>query len=347
MWLKYALTGALLTAAPLQAAEDLDAALTELTTEVTSGFSGAPPPKIAIATMVHGDGTCSDFSERASDKFQGELFRSISGQSAVIDRRSLSAIFREQQLVEDGTISPSGAAKIAAVEQVDAIVTGKMTQYGDDLEIVVSVLDAVSGTVIGFADFEFRLSTRDEAMLAARSVERCGFVSAPVGAGDNRVRAGGGNGANSPAAEDGDNAVFTSGFFTAEVMSVFYARDTGKTTFTLRFTNTSDKELDLSFNSNIVSIQDNAGGVLKLEKGISGLAVCTNYNYCYRKNQGNVTSIASGNKAQLNFSATGRADLDDLRLSLSFELFVTSDPEKTAASRVVSVGFFDLAPKTR
>ena len=156
---------------------DLDTALTALSKEVLSRVeTDEAPKKIAIATMVHGDGTCSDLSERASDKFQGALFRAKSSQTSVIDRRSLSAIFREQNLVEDGTVSPKGAAKIAEIEQVDAIVTGKMTRYGDDLEFVTTMLDARSGTVIGFAEADFRMAGRDEEMMKIRSLVRCGFA---------------------------------------------------------------------------------------------------------------------------------------------------------------------------
>ncbi|MFV0334033.1 MAG: CsgG/HfaB family protein [Tropicimonas sp.] len=347
MSVKPAVIAALVLATPAFAAENLDAALAELSTEVLSYFSADPPAKIAIATMVHGDGTCSDLSERASDKLQGELFRAKDTATAIIDRRSLSAIFREQQLVEDGTISPAGAARIAAVEQVDAIVTGKMTQYGDDLEFVVSMLDAVSGTVIGFADASFRLSSRDEDMLAGRSLARCGFAPNPGGAARNTAPPAPAGAATGSGAAQTGGATFSSDFFDAQVVSLFYARDTGKVTFTLRFTNISDKVLDLSLKPAAMSIQDNAGGVLTLDEQISGLGICNDYRYCKRNYQGSVTTLAAATMAQLNFSATGQEKLEDLRVSLTFELYATSDAEGKSASRVVSVGFFDLVPVAR
>lgn len=347
-----ALIGALLLCTPAHAAEDLDAALSELANEVLSYFQADPPQKIAIATMVHGDGACSDLSERASDKFQGELFRAKSPETTVIDRRSLSAIFREQQLVEDGTISPSGAARIAEVEQVDAIVTGKMTQYGDDLEFVVSMLDAISGTVIGFADSDFRLSSRDEAMLTTKSLTRCGFAPAP-GA---DLRAPGGTPATgTPTVAPGARAVtdgglvFSSDVFDAEISSLYYEADSGNIAFTLRFTNTSDKAIGLSYIPGTMSISNNSGEVLEANGEWSGLRVCPNaqLQYCNGNYPDRVSVLAAGTRAQLNFGASGQTPMDNVLLSFTFELVVTPDVEGEKAYKTVSVGFFDLVPVAR
>lgn len=348
MWMRHALMAAVLMYSPAHAAENLDAALSELANEVLSYFEAGPPKKIAIATMVHGDGTCSDLSERASDKFQGELFRVKASETSVIDRRSLSAIFREQKLVEDGTISPSGAAKIAAVEQVDAIVSGKMTQYGDDLEFVVSMLDAVSGTVIGFADSSFRLSTRDEDMLMTKNIARCGFAPAP----GTVTSSGALDSTNNPTEQTGRSEIasaqFSSDVFDAEVVSLFYEPESGNVTFTLRFTNTSEQPIALSYIPDSLSIANNSGAILTPSEQWSGLRVCPNggIQYCNGKYPERVSVLAAGTKAQLNFSAAGQSKADKMLISFTFELVVTPAVETEQTYKVVSVGFFDLVPTT-
>jgi len=330
------------------AAENLEAALGELAAEVLSFVENDAPKKIAVATIVHGDGTCSDLSERASNRFQGALFRAKNPSTSVIDRRSLSAIFREQDLVEDGTVSPEGAAKIARIAQVDAIVTGAMTTYGDQIELEASMLDAVNGTVLGFAYSSFPLTGADQALLVNRSVSRCGFSSsARSGGGDApEVRVTVENaGAASSAATD-RRRTFSSDVFDVEVVSLVYGAASGEATFSLRIRNTSDAAIALSYNKDTLSITDGAGGLFTPGDLWSGLRVCGNLNYCDGRYPQNVNALAPGTLAQLVFNATGAKALESPRMSLTFELAVVPDPEKRGYN-LVSVGFFDLEPTVR
>jgi hypothetical protein len=337
-----------LALAPLgaHAAENLEAALGELAAEVLSFVENDAPKKIAISTMIHGDGQCSDLSERASNRFQGALFRAKSPSTSVIDRRSLSAIFREQDLVEDGTVSPEGAAKIARIAQVDAIVTGTMTTYGDQVELEASMLDAVNGTVLGFAYSSFPLTGADQALLANRSIARCGFAGAPraaAGSATPEVRVT----VETPgSAAPASGAKFTSDIFEVEVVSLFYARASGEATFSLRLRNISDQTIALSYHDKTLSITDGRGGLFTLGDTWSGLRVCTNLNYCNGAYPNVVNAIAPDTQAQLTFNAAGAKDLENPVMSLTFELAVVPDMEKRGYN-LVSVGFFDLAPTVR
>lgn len=332
------------------AAENLETALGDLAGEVLSFVENDAPKKIAIATMIHGDGTCSDLSERASNRFQGALFRAKNPSTSVIDRRSLSAIFREQDLVEDGTVSPEGAAKIARIAQVDAIVTGTMTTYGDQVELESSMIDAVNGTVLGFAYSSFPLTGADQALLANASVARCGFANAgrtpASGGAPAEVRVTVETSGAEPAAAPASRATFESDVFEVEVVSLYYAKSTGDATFSLRLRNTSDQTIAVSYHDKTLSITDGRGGLFTLGETWSGLRVCTNLNYCDGAYPNVVNAIAPGTQAQLTFDAAGAKDLDNPAMSLTFELAVVPDMEKKGYN-LVSVGFFELAPTIR
>lgn len=264
----------------------------------------------------------------------------------MIDRRSLSAIFREQDLVEDGTVSPEGAAEIARIAQVDGIVTGTMTTYGDQVELEASMLDAVNGTVLGFAYSSFPLTGADQALLANRSVARCGFAGpARSAAGETpevRVTVETPGAAAAPAS----GAKFASDIFEVEAVSLFYARSTGEATFSLRLRNISDQTIALSYHDKTLSISDGRGGLFTLGDTWSGLRVCTNLDDCNGAYPNVVNAIAPGTQAQLTFNASGAKELANPVMSLTFELAVVPDMEKRGYN-IVSVGFFDLAPTIR
>ena len=334
--------------APASAAENLQTALAELADQVVSFLDQDTPKKIAISTIIHGDGLCSDLSERASNRFQGALFQAKTASTQVIDRRSLSAIFREQDLVEDGTLSPDGAAKIARIAQVDAIVTGTLTRYAQRVELEASMLDAVSGTVLGFAYSDFPLTSTDEGMMVERSSERCGFSTRAQT--DSEVTVTVQSAADDVRVETAKPTLptFESEAFNAEVSSVYYASATGEATFTLRFTNTTEKEIALAYIPDSLTISDGRGGVLTRKELWSGLRTCnTSLAYCNGRYPKHVTRVASGQMAQLTFDAAGAQELDDPVLSITFELVVTPDADGDKAHEVVSVGFFDVKPTVR
>ncbi|MEO1457222.1 MAG: CsgG/HfaB family protein [Pseudomonadota bacterium] len=348
MRLSVILTIALLAlASPAQAAENLEKALSELAAEVLSFVDSDVPKKIAISTMIHGDGTCSDLSERASNRFQGALFRAKTDNVSVIDRRSLSAIFREQDLIEDGTVSPEGAAKIARIAQVNAIVTGTVTTYGDQVELEASMLDALNGTVLGFAYSNFPLTGADEALLKNRGLARCGFARADARPG-TRPGPAPVSSPSLPASSSDSNWVFEADVFTAQIQSIFYAASTGQATVTARLRNTSEKPIALSYRKGTLTMTDGQGGLFSWADTWSGLRVCdTNLKYCNGSYPKYVTVLAAGNQAQLTFNVVGAKELEALVLSMTMELIVTPDVEGDKAYKVVSLGFFDLAPTVR
>lgn len=337
-----------LISAPVTAAENLDAALQELAADVLSFFEGTPPEKIAISTMIHGDGHCSALSERASNRFQGALFRAKPDETAIIDRRSLSAIFREQELIEDGTVSPEGAAKIARIAQVDAIVTGTVSRYGQQIDLEASMLDAVTGTVMGFSYSSFPLTQDDRELIANKSPSICNFANNTASATSENASGSTAVSATPDASFGDSNSTYQSEIFDAQIVSLIYAKSSGEATVSVRFLNKTDKAIGLSYHPDSLSLTNGQGGLFAQGELWSGLRICsTNLSYCTSKYPTYVTKIAAGAQAQLTFNATAEPQTEASALSLTWEMVAVPDYDNGTENNIVSVGFFDVQPTIR
>jgi len=136
---------------PLQsmAAVDVDAGLDEIAAQIfdraASRNGDASPPSIAISTFTHGDGTCSQLSNYASEFVVDSLFNASGGDVEIIERSQLAAIFRELDLVYDGTVAPDAAKRVGEISGVDALITGSLIEFGEEVKLQARLI-AVSYT---------------------------------------------------------------------------------------------------------------------------------------------------------------------------------------------------------
>ena len=318
-------------------AEDLHAGLDEIAERIVG--LAAEGSTVAVSTVTHDDGTCSELSNFASETLINDLFTASEGRLRLIERSQLGAIFREMNLVFDGTVAPAAARRLGEIQGVESIVTGRVTTFGETVQVVARLIGTEDGAVLAVAEADFPLLDAVEAMMAGRSREACGFAPAPGG--DDATPAG-----ERPRPEGGPT--FASDVFEAEVVGLHYAPSTGEASAAIRFRNTSEAPIGLSYVSKSLAVADGAGGFMSLKDTWSGIRVCsTTRSRCTAGNSSYATTIPAGKAAQLNFDLEGASDVEDPSLTMSMEFVVTPNAADTETYDVRMVSFFDVAPSTR
>ncbi|MBM7066159.1 FlgO family outer membrane protein [Actibacterium sp. 188UL27-1] len=329
------------------AAGSLDEALTEIAGQIVESLPQDDLPTVAISTFTHTGNTCSDLSNYISEIMLPTVQRN--GNFRIFARSQLSAIFRELELVYDGTISPSAAQEIGKISGVEAILTGNITPFGQRLMVIATLIDTSDGGVLASATADFPITETERALLATQNAALCGFINRSGGSGPATTSASSTTTGGLPLAPSGDTS-FSSDIFEAQVASLYYAPTSGDTTWTIRFRNISDKPIGLSAVPGSFSIADGIGGVMAMGEQWSGVRQCyraTQLQYCNTSDPKYATILPPGKVAQLNFNSSGAKDLANPLLTVSMEFVVTPDTSDTATYDVRSVGFFDLQPVIR
>ncbi|MEM9343714.1 MAG: CsgG/HfaB family protein [Pseudomonadota bacterium] len=334
-----------LPSGPASAAASVEDALTEIAQTIIGSLPEGEAPTLAISTFTHAGNTCSDLSNYASEIMLPTVQR-VGGPSLRIYARSqLSAIFRELKLVYDGTISPNAAQQIGQISGVEAILTATIVPFGENIMVIGTLIATADGGVLGSANADFPITQTVQGLLANQSAAVCGFTpsatanAAPAAAGQPQAAA------PSDRPSPAGDTLFTSDIFEAEVVNFFYASATGEATWAVRFRNTSDKPIALSYMNKSVDIADGLGGSMALSGGVSGLRTCsTNMVYCNGSSPQYATTLPPSGFAQMNFSTAGTKDLTDPIMTLTFEMVVTPDIANVERFDVRSIGYFDLQP---
>lgn len=344
------LSGALGLAAPVaQAAGSMPEALASIATAIVRDLGTTDTPSLAVSTFTHSGNICSNLSNLISDTMQPKLMEASQRTVPIIARNQLSAIFREQELVYDGTISPNAAQEIGKISGVEAILTGSITPYGDQMIVTATLIATRNGAVLSSVQESFPITATERSMMEIQDGALCGFTSFSAAAG----RAGAVASTPPPAAPQtrpNAQSTYTDDVYEAEIVGLYYAPSTGLATWSLRFSNTSETPIGLSYIPDSAVISDGRGGTMDVGEDWSGIRTChseTGLGYCNTTRPQYATTLAPGKFAQLNFSSTGAQDLTDPALTLTMEMVVTPDTQDPATYSVRSLGFFDVVPKSR
>lgn len=329
---------------PAVAASSVDESLDEIAAQIVERTKSDQRPTIGISTFTHSDGTCSELSNFITEFVVNSLFNTGAGKIDIIERSQLSAIFREMELVFDGTIAPDAAKKLGDIEGVDAVVTGSLIHFGEVVKIQARLISTENGRLFATAVSEFPSVGSVANMMTERNRAQCGFTGAdgtPVDATATTAT----NTADKASSLVASSRFYSSDVYDAEVSTLAYSKTTGVVSFAVRFKNTSDKPIALSYIPNSMHGSDNAGNTLRYTGQLTGIRTCLGANrmeLCNSTNPQHATSIPEGKAAQLNYQLQGATGLDDPKITLGFELVVTPDLSKTEDYSAQSIGFFDM-----
>ena len=265
-------------------APDVDAALGEIAVQIiertVARIGAATPPTIAVSTFTHGDGSCSQLSNYATEFVVDSLFNAGDNYVEIIERSQLSAIFRELELVYDGTIAPSAAQRVGEISGVDALITGSLIEFGEVVKLQARLISSADGKLFATARSEFPVVGTIGQMMVGRSRENCGFVKAdgePIGSPGSGTKPS--LGSSKPAQiTPASSMVHESDVFLAAISSAIYSQAAGEISFAIRFQNTSDNSIGLSYLPKTISATDGNGGFMNLSDDWSGLRTCYSEN---------------------------------------------------------------------
>lgn len=342
---------ALLATSQAQAAGSIEEALNEVATSIIGSLPEDAAPTLAISTFTHSGNTCSDLSNYASEIMLPTV-QSVGGSTLRIYARSqLSAIFRELQLVYDGTISPGAAQQIGQISGVEAILTATITPFGEQMMVIATLIATSDGGVLGSASASFPITGTVEGLTSNQSAAACGFTGS---ANAPSATAAASDSATSPPSETSGPSLgtttFTSDVFEAGIVTAIYDPTSGRVAWSLRFRNISETPISLSYLPESLVLADGQGGMAAIDGPVAGLRTCqstTNTGYCNGTYPQYSTTLPPGGVTQMNFATKGAESLSDPRLTLSLELVVVPDVTAPENLDVRQVTFFDVAPVSR
>ncbi|MCI5157099.1 MAG: hypothetical protein D3906_01420 [Candidatus Electrothrix sp. AUS1_2] len=141
---------------------------------------------VAVVDFTDLEGNVTQLDRFIAEEFSVALASSGKG-FRVIDRTHLKSIIKENKLSATGLIDPATARKLGKIAGVDALVTGTLTPFGDNVRVTVKVLDSDTADIIDAAKGNFAKTQAIEELLATRLTIR---EAAPGGKGKGSAKAG-------------------------------------------------------------------------------------------------------------------------------------------------------------
>ena len=328
---------------PARAETDVDASLDEIAGQIIQRTEVGDKPTIGISTFTHADGTCSQLSNYITEFIVDSLFNAAGGDIDIIERSQLSAIFREMQMVYDGTIAPDTAKRLGDIAGVDALVTGSLIQFGEQVKVQARLIGTSDGRLFATARSDFPSVGSVADMMNDRHRAACDFKTAS-GEPETKSLSGSVQETSETRTTD-DSRVYASEDFRAEISNLAYDKSSGQTAFSVRIANTAEKTIGLSYVPRSMSISDSTGSSIDAPKDVKGIRSCyaSNLALCNTSKKENATVLPQGDIIQMNFQTNGHRDTDNLKINLSFEMVVTPDVNNKDY-RLQSISFFDVSP---
>lgn len=103
---------------------------------------------VAVVDFTDIQGNTTELGRFLAEEFSVAFAQRQEG-FRVIDRIHLKSIIKEHKLSATGIIDPTTARKLGEIAGVDALVTGSITPFGDNVRITIKILDTKSAMIIG------------------------------------------------------------------------------------------------------------------------------------------------------------------------------------------------------
>ncbi len=129
-----------------------------------------PPLKLAILTFdVLNTGRRDDSLGRMVAEFVTTAAVN-SGSFDIAERELLAKVMKEQELGQSGIVDPSEARKIGQMVGAQAVLTGTVSRFGNQVRIDARVIDVESGKVLAAADESTGYGNLDKLSAASRHI---------------------------------------------------------------------------------------------------------------------------------------------------------------------------------
>lgn len=253
---------ALIGATASFAADSPEGSSAEIAKKLVTKTLPGGPGSIAVGSIAHSDGTCSELTRFLEEEMVDALFNANTGNYNIIERSQLNAIFRELELVFDGTIAPDTAVKIGQVKGVRGLVSGKITEYSDRILFRVRLINTKDGTIFSSSKSEFPITQPVRDLSKIRSRELCGYSAAPASATASiQSTTAQTNATTTPSAVGGPASAYEGNGYVVRVRNLSFAKNRNEIAVALRITNTSEKDMSFSYIKSTLAASDDNGNI--------------------------------------------------------------------------------------
>lgn len=122
----------------------------QLSSQMAEKIAGKDKKTVAVVDFTDLEGNVTQLDQFIAEEFSVALASAGKG-FRVLDRTRLKSIIKENKLAATGLIDPATASKLGKIAGVDALVTGTLTPFGDNVRLTVKVLDSEPADIIDSA----------------------------------------------------------------------------------------------------------------------------------------------------------------------------------------------------
>lgn len=127
----------------------LEQRLGELSKEISDELTGNQKTTVAIAEFVDLDGKVTSFGKFLAEELVTRLYKTK--KLKVIERQRLDKVIAEQKLSLTDIIEASSAKRLGRILGVDAIVTGTISELGNNFRINARIINTETGELLAAA----------------------------------------------------------------------------------------------------------------------------------------------------------------------------------------------------
>ena len=136
----------------------LDSQMNTLTNQIISSFNQSNVKKIAVIEFADLEGNVTQLGRFIAEELITRIF--TTGKFDVVERNLLQKVLEEQQLGMTGYIDQETAISLGQILGVDAIITGSITDLGNNVKINARLISTETGSVFAVASIQvFKDST--------------------------------------------------------------------------------------------------------------------------------------------------------------------------------------------
>ncbi|KMP10290.1 hypothetical protein UZ36_08065 [Candidatus Nitromaritima sp. SCGC AAA799-C22] len=136
---------------PVFAAADLEEGIVELAQKISKNMTDKQRRKIAIIEFSDLDGNVTSFGQYLAEKLITQLFIDNPGGFEVVERRQLMKVLSEQKLTMTGLLDAQAMEKVGQILGIDAIVTGSITDLGNQVDVNARLIGVDTARVFAVA----------------------------------------------------------------------------------------------------------------------------------------------------------------------------------------------------
>ena len=295
----------------------------DISSTMAQDIADAGKKTIAVADFTDLQGNVTELGRFLAEEFSVAL-AGADTQFEVVDRIHLKSIIMEHKLSATGMIDPKTARKLGKIAGVQALITGTVTPFGDNVRVTVKILDTETAKIIGASTANIAKTKAIEELLA-RGIETRSPYQQPTSsqyippAGTNMSKKVG-------------PLVIT--------MKKITALSKGRVDVTIAFSNSSDKQFFVGVpKSHDPNLTDDKGNVYDYKSGLESDGYSgwrDRASTLFPKSQSNVT---------LRFRAEDRdIKLEDIGNSFAFSMRAILLNSKRITETYLNVSFDGVKP---